>query len=116
MIDARCYVAQADGPFWPPEAKTFLLHHYVDLGRLRAAGGVLEEDGRFDVAIPGPYVLIDKNGRTTGMLDGVPYHGPVQLRPGMHRFARATNERVAWLWAPAFERGYSPFHLSDLDF
>ncbi|HEY4641734.1 MAG TPA: hypothetical protein VII75_10345 [Thermoanaerobaculia bacterium] len=116
MIAARCYVAQADGAFWPPDAKAWLLHHYIDLGRLRAAGGVLEEDGRFDVAIAGSYVLIDKNGEAAGMLDGVPYHGAVQLTAGAHHFARSTNERVAWLWAPAFERGYSPFHLRDLDF
>jgi hypothetical protein len=116
MINARCHVAQADGDFWPLDAKAWLLHHYVDVGRLRVSGGVLEADGRFDVAIPATYVLIDKNGPAAGVLDDVPYHGPVQLVPGMHRFVRATNERVAWLWAPAFERGYSPFHLRDLDF
>ena len=40
----------------------------------------------------------------------------VPLAPGIHHFARVTDERIVWLWAPAFERGFTPFHLRDVDF
>ncbi len=116
MIRARCHVAQADGRFWPPRAKQFLLEHFIDVGRLRVSGNVIPESGAFETAIPGRYVIIDPHGGAAGTLDGARYHGAVELAPGMHHFARAADERVAWLWAPAFERGYSPFHLRDLDF
>ena len=116
MINARCHVAQADGRFWPPNAKAFLLKHYIDVGRLRASGNLIPDNGDFEVAIPAQYVVIDKNGQARGTLDGVPYRGAVMLAAGMHHFVRTTDERVAWLWAPAFERGYSPFHLRDRDF
>ncbi len=116
MIKARCHVAQADGRFWPRHAKQFLLEHFIDVGRLRVSGNIIPESGGFETAIPGRYVIIDQHGQASGTLDGVPYHGAVDLAPGMHHFTRATDERVAWLWAPAFEHGYSPFHLRDLDF
>ena len=116
MINARCHVAQADGAFWPPDAKRFLLAHFIDLGRLRASGNWIGEEGAFEVAIPGMYVIIDRNGHARGTLDGVPYRGAVELAPGVHHFARADREAVVWLWAPAYERGFSPFHLRDRQF
>jgi len=116
MINARCHVAQADGKFWPPDAKRFLLAHYVDLGRLRASGNWMNESGTFDVAIPGTYVVLDRNGQAHGTLDGVPYRGAVPLAPGIHHFERANSEALVWLWAPAYERGFSPFHLRDREF
>jgi len=116
MINTRCHVAQADGKFWPPDGKRFLLAHYIDLGRLRASGNWIGENGAFEVAIPGRYVVLDRNGHAQGTLDGVPYRGAVELAPGMHHFTRANSEAVVWLWAPAFERGFSPFHLRDREF
>ena len=116
VINAHCHVAQADGAFWPPAAKQFLLAHFIDLGRLRASGHWVPPDGAFHVAVPGAYVMINEQGQASGTLDGVPYHGAVQLAPGVHHFERAADERVVWLWAPAFERGYSPFHLRDREF
>lgn len=116
MIAARCHVAQADGQFWPDASGEFLRGHYIDVGRLRASGNWIGENGSFDVAIPATYVMLDKSGKARGMLDGVPYTGPRELAAGPHRFVRETNERVAWLWAPAYERGFSPFHLRDRDF
>jgi len=32
------------------------------------------------------------------------------------RFTAAHPEGMACLWAPAYARGFSPFHLQDLDF
>ncbi len=116
MINARCHVAQADGAFWPPEAKAFLLGHYIDVGRLRASGGWIAPHGDFEVAIPAAYVVLNRDGHARGMLDGVPYRGAVQLAPGVHHFEGENGEPVAWLWAPAYERGFSPFHLRDREF
>jgi hypothetical protein len=116
VVSAHCHVAQADGHFWPPAAGEFLRRHYIDVGRLRASGNWIDENGSFDVAIPARYVILDKGGAARGMLDGVPYTGPRELAAGVHHFVRASNLRTAWLWAPAYERGFSPFHLRDRDF
>jgi MFS family permease len=107
MIRARCYVAQADGPFWPPGYRKFLVDNYLDMGRLRAAGQWLRDDGTFTIAVPGEYVVVSERGAV----------GPTQqLASGAHRFAKTNGERLAVLWAPAFRRGYSPFHLRDREF
>ena len=117
VVRSRCYVAQADGPFWPPRAKQFLLANFINLGRLRVAGQWLPDDGRFTIAIPGEYVVVSEHGAAAGVLDGAPYSGPRALVAGIHQFERATPEaRIAFVWAPAIQRGYSPFHHRDLDF
>jgi len=117
VVAKRCYVAQADGDFWPARGREFLNANFVDLGRLRAAGQWLKPDGSFTIAVPGNYVLLDRNGQTTGVLDGVPYAGARVLAAGPHRFAAAnTSRRLAVLWAPAYERGFTPFRLQDREF
>jgi hypothetical protein len=116
VVAKRCYVAQADGEFWPPRARSFLSANFVDLGRLRAAGQWLKPDGSFTIAVPGNYVMLDRSGEATGVLDGRPYAGARPLAPGPHRFAANTSGRVAVLWAPAYERGFTPFRLQDRDF
>ena len=116
MIRTNCHVAQADGPFWPPRAKQFLIENFIDIGRLRVSGQWIREDGTFSIAIAGDYVILDRNGETIGALDGTPYAGARSLAMGAHRFDRARNERIAVLWAPAFARGYSPFRLRDREF
>jgi hypothetical protein len=104
MIRTRTYVAQADGPMWPPAARAFLNEHFVNLGRLRAAGQKLGEDGAFTIAIPGEYVIVGPEGELRGAR---------QLAAGTYRFA-AKDAYV--LWAPAFERGHSPYRLRDTTF
>jgi hypothetical protein len=49
-----------------------------------------------------------------GVLDGVPFAGGRELGVGGHRYVG--EKKVAVLWAPAFRRGHSPFHLRDLEF
>jgi hypothetical protein len=115
VVNARCYVAQADGEFWPDRGRAFLVQNFLDMGRLRAAGQRIGDDGAFSIAIPGDYVVIDKRGEAHGTLDGAPYIGARALAPGVHRFA-GDGEPAAVLWAPAFRRGFSPFHLQDRDF
>lgn len=114
VVAARCHVAQADGPLFPPRGRAFLNENFMDLGRLRASGQWLAADGSFQIAVPGRYVVIQKNGEAGGSLDGSAYEGSRDLAAGPHRFAPIVpGERLAVLWAPAFERGFSPFHLQD---
>ena len=106
MIAARCYVSQAEGPMYPPRANQFVHEHFLDLGRLRAAGQWIAADGTYRIAIPGRYVIVSDRGVVAG---------PFELTAGTQRI-EPTGERLAVLWAPAFERGYSPFHLRDREF
>ena len=107
MVHEHCYVAEADGAFWPPSARTFLNENFLDMGRLRAAGQWIRNDGTFSIAIDGDYVIVDRNGVVSA---------PSHLLIGAHRFIAPRNERLAVLWAPAFERGFSPFHPKDREF
>jgi hypothetical protein len=117
MVETRTYVAQADGPMLPDRGRQFLAENFLDMGRLRAAGQWIAADGTFTVAIPGPYVIVNENGEAQGSLDGTRYSGARTLDAGAHQFDRAApGERVAVLWARAYERGHSPFHLRDRDF
>lgn len=115
VVRARCYVAQADGEFWPERARPFLNANFLDMGRLRAAGQWVKPDGTFSIAVPGPYVIVARNGEARGTLDGAPYLGAVSLASGVHAFA-GNGGRIAVLWAPAFARGFTPFRLQDRDF
>ncbi len=115
LVRTRCHIAQADGTQWPVRARVFMNANFIDLGRLRVSGQWLQADGRFTIAIPGDYVILDKNGEASGALDGTPYQGSRTLERGAHRFAGG-KERMACVWAPAYSRGFSPFHLRDLDF
>ena len=116
VIRSRCHVAEADGPFWPPRAAAFLNANFVDVGRLRASGQAIGPGGGFTIAVPGEYVVVRKQGEAAGMLDGTPYAGARQLGVGAHRFTTAGSDRLACLWAQAWKRGFSPFHLQDRDF
>jgi hypothetical protein len=114
VVRTRTHVAQADGPMWPPRGRAFLSANFLNMGRMRASGQMIPEDGTFTIGVPGEYVIVSERGEVRGVLDGTPYGGARELGAGAHRFAGAKN--VAVLWAPAFRRGHSPFHLRDLDF
>lgn len=116
VIAARCHVAQADGPLLPWRTRRFLSANFIDLGRLRASGQWIRADGRFTIAVPGDYVIVDEDGEAAGRLDETPYVKARYLDAGEHRFIRMRKERVACLWAPAYVRGFSPFHLKDREF
>ena len=117
LIREKCHVAQADGTQWPDDAREFMEANFLNLGRLRASGQWLQPDGSLRIGIAGDYVILWKDGQAGGVLDGATYRGPRPLAAGVHRFtAIAPGERFACLWAPAFARGFSPFHLRDLDF
>jgi hypothetical protein len=131
VIASHCFVAQADGEFYPPRGGAFLRANFIDMGRLRAAGKLLTAD-QFNVALPGPYVIVDASGFAHGLLDGTRYTTARQLTAGVHTFTRdairtaapafafglpapaaSRATPLALLWAPAYARGYSPFHLRD---
>lgn len=116
VVRSACHVAEADGPFWPPRAAAFLNANFIDVGRLRVAGQAVGAGGGFTIAVPGDYVVVSKRGEAAGILDGTPYRGARRLEAGSHQFVRAGSDRVAFLWAPAWQRGFSPFHLQDRDF
>jgi MFS family permease len=117
VVRARCHVAQADGPFWPPRGGAFLATNFLDMGRLRTAGQWIKEDGSFSIAVPGEYVILTEEGHAQGTLDSLPYSGPRLLGSGGHTFVTAEpKQRMACVWAPAFQRGHSPFHLRDREF
>ena len=117
VVRAQCHVAQADGPFFPPRGRAFLRENFLDMGRLRAAGQWITDDGSFTISVPGVYVILNDRGEAQGALDGSPYRGQRLLDPGSHTFVTTgMKERFACLWAPAYQRGYSPFHLRDREF
>jgi hypothetical protein len=110
----RTCVAVRDNPYFPPDGRAFLNAAFVPVGLLRVCGGWLAPDpplGRFDVLVPNRYALVGERGAVAGWLDGVPYDGPRFLAAGPHRFRvrDAEPERVAFVWAQALERGFSPF-------
>jgi hypothetical protein len=109
VVAAKCHVVQVDGPFSPARSRMFLSANYLGVGRLRTSGQWVQANGSFAIAVPGRYVLLSKSGEAAGVLDGVPYSGPRDLLPGSHRFVGTRAGRVACLWGPAFERGFSPF-------
>ncbi|HUR80099.1 MAG TPA: hypothetical protein VM733_05005, partial [Thermoanaerobaculia bacterium] len=114
VVRSRTYIAQADGPRWPPVSRAWLSAHFVNLGRLRGAGNWVQEDGAFVIGVPGEYVVLDVDGEAHGTLDGTPYTGARVLTAGAHRFIGQKETCV--LWAPAWRRGHSPFHLRDREF
>jgi hypothetical protein len=117
LVRTRCHVAQADGTQWPDRGRMFMAANFVNVGRLRVSGQWLQPDGSFTIAIPGEYVIASQRGAASGVLDGAPLTGSRALTAGPHRFTTAgASDRLVALWAPALARGFSPFHLQDLDF
>lgn len=116
VIRADCHVVQANDSFFPPRSRAFLRKYFLDVGQLRAAGQWLTPDGNFAVGVPGDYLVLDARGPVAGVLDGVPLRGARHLEPGLHHFTAPAKGRLACLWAPAFARGFSPFHRQDRNF
>ena len=115
LVRTGCHIAQADGAQWPDRARDFMNANFINLGRLRVSGQWLRPDGTFTIAIPGEYIVLTKKGEAVGSLDGTPVHGARFLGTGTHTFT-GEHGRTAFIWAPAYARGFSPFHLRDLDF
>lgn len=114
IIAARCHVAIPDNNFFPPRGRKFLNENFLDLGRLRASGQWIAKNGSFHIAVEGEYVIVNGGGAAHGSLDGTAYNGPRKLAAGSHTFTSSGPvERMAVFWAPAYARGYSPFHVKE---
>ena len=117
LPETQTCVVAADNELWPRRARLFMMKNYLPVGRLRVAGFFLtapvtatSEPRMFDVMIPARYVVVGENGPVAGRLDGQPMTGAVFLKPGRYAFQPATpTGRLALFWAPALERGFSPF-------
>jgi 4-amino-4-deoxy-L-arabinose transferase-like glycosyltransferase len=115
LVATRTAVVASDQPSFPPAGRLFMNEHYLPIGAVRVLGRFLtpeDERMRFDVAIPASYAIVAKDGHADGLLDGISYDGPRVLEPGAHEFVPSrASARLALVWAPALERGFSPFEL-----
>jgi hypothetical protein len=120
LIATHTCVAVPDSKKFPARTRTFLTNNYLPVGNLRVAGKLLEVAHKrnafilFSILITAYYAIITPNGSAAGTLDGTQYDGPRFLTAGDHEFRpSATNSRFALVWAPAVERGFSPFLMEN---
>jgi len=106
VVRTRTYVAQADGPLWPPAGRAWLSANFVIMGRLRAAGQCIRPDGTFTIAIPGEYVVLSERGVAPGRLDGTPHTASRLLAAALNggfasiRRDAARPDRITWPGRP----------------
>jgi len=109
-------VAVMHGQLFPPRTRAFLAANFIRVGRLRVAGRRLTSSASgsagpiaFDLAIPARYAIVAERGHPGGLLDGVPYEGPRDLKAGSHTYRHdGESQATALVWAQAVERGYLP--------
>ncbi len=115
LVSSRIAVVYWDSGDYPARARRFMRKNYVAVGGWRVAGAVLPAPAEsaprpFQIAVPQRYSLVSADGPARGTLDGRPYAGPLELSVGSHSYVAAAGERVVVaIWAPAVERGFSPF-------
>lgn len=119
IVRARTTVATLDSCSLPVRGREFLKRNFLVVGHLRVVGQLLavpvnvpNHDISFDISVSTSYALLAESGAVSGWLDGVPYNGPRQLEAGHHTFrlsAPAGAGELAVIWAPAIQRGFSPF-------
>lgn len=113
MIRTQTLVVMGELNFYPPQSRSFIAGHYLDVGNLRVAGqwltGTDTQARNFEIVIPTLYALSSPQGPVGGMLDGSPYTGPRLLTAGVHHFVfSSTAEPVAVIWARALAKGFKP--------
>ncbi|HEY2388193.1 MAG TPA: hypothetical protein VGK30_14620 [Candidatus Binatia bacterium] len=116
LVATRTAVAVLDQANFPPDGRAFLNANYLPVGPVRVLGRFLTpvaKPVRFDVAIPTRYAIVAEGGRPDGVLEGRPYDGPRFLTRGAHEFEPTGRaSRLALVWEPALESGFSPFPLA----
>jgi hypothetical protein len=120
MIEKKCYAALHDSKRFPEKDRKFLNDNFTSVGMLRVAGRIFGKPVpenralKFNVVIPGKYVIITPYGLAKGKLDNIEYSVPVEMASGEHEFlCESMNVLHAFIWAPAFERGFSPFECNE---
>lgn len=123
IVREKTYVAVPDSGYFPARGRAFLNQNFLLVGDLRVAGKLLPavstnsgKDIIFDVSIPTRYVVASDHFKVSGSLDGTIYSGARQLNTGRHSFrpSMIDSGQLAIVWAPAIERGFSPFKLKHL--
>ncbi len=119
LVRHRTTVAIPDDGRFPPRARAFLSRNFVSVGDLRVAGRYLESDAEpggeihFELEIPADYRVVSPQGPVVGWIDGLPNSTPRELAAGPHVFrpdpTQPAGAPLAVVWAPAVERGFSPF-------
>lgn len=116
MTNARTTVATLGNSGFSARDLEFLNQNFLPVGHLRVLGQLLatpnaEAKSSFNIRIPNSYAVIAGQGTVSGWLDGSPYHGPRKLDAGPHTFRSSSpgTGQLAIIWAPAIERGFSPF-------
>ncbi len=100
-----------------PSSQKFINENYVAVGLLHVLGQIMPgsegQNFTFEIKIPEHYTLMTRNGqRPAGLLDGQPFTAPRVLEAGTHTFQRTRGTGpVAFLWARAAEKGFSPFYV-----
>jgi len=127
ILAAHACLATLDSRRLPPRGKRFLDANFLPVGAVRVCGKWLPRPAspappypalRFAVEIPARYAIVARDGPARGRLDGielamaapatVPSPGR-DLGVGTHVFEPASPPPYALVWAPAVERGFSPF-------
>ena len=114
-VETRTCVVVTGAHILAPDARFINANYLRGRGLVRVAGYFLqpspgEREIEFNIAIPADYVLLAREGKVSGLLDGTPYESARFLEAGKHHF-RLTSpaQRLGLVWAPAVERNFSPF-------
>ena len=104
LVHSRTYVVAGDA--LPPAALRFVHRYYVPWGAVHVAGAELRplRDGlaaSFDIAVPGPYVVVGERGVVRATIDGVVVgRAGIMLAAGRHRvIAHEKAERPVVIWS-----------------
>jgi hypothetical protein len=104
LVHTHTYVVAGDA--LPPAALRFVRRYYVPWGALHVAGAELRPlrdglDASFDIAVPGPYVVLGERGVVRATIDGVNVGGSgINLAAGRHRVvAHDKAERPVVVWS-----------------
>ena len=104
LVHSRTYVVAGDA--LPPAALRFVHRYYVPWGAVHVAGAELRplRDGlaaSFEIAVPGPYVVVGERGVVRATIDGVVVgRAGIMLAAGCHRvIAHEKAERPVVVWS-----------------
>jgi hypothetical protein len=106
LVTSRTYVVAGDA--LPPAALRFVHRYYVPWGPVHVAGVQLqalreELPASFDIAVPGPYVVLGERGVVRATIDGVAVgRSGINLAAGRHHVVtHEKSERPMVVWSGA---------------